>query len=123
MKKYAALSIALAALIVVLACISNTQPRPELEFDPLELPAAQAGVAYEATITVSRNATPVYKIFIAEGALPDGLSLEHVAGSDFAKIVGAPTRSGTFKFTLSVGCYATSVSGQTGQKEYAIDVK
>ena len=97
--------------------------RPALEFDPLELPAAQTGVAYEATITVSQNVTPVYWMKVVEGALPDGLTLEYNENDSFAKIVGTPTSAGTFKFSVGAACRGTSVNGQMGQKEYVIEVK
>jgi len=123
MKKFAALFIVIAMLAVTLTCVSSATPRPNLAFDPLELPAAQVGLAYEATITISQNVTPVYWMAVGEGALPDGLTFEYHEHDSFAKIVGTPTATGAFKFSVKVACLATSVNGQTGQKEYVIEVK
>ena len=36
---------------------------------------------------------------------------------------GVPEESGTYKFIVSVWCYGTNVSGQTGEKEYTLLVK
>jgi hypothetical protein len=115
--------IAMLALSLTLACFRDPRPRPALEFDPATLPAAQVGVRYEATITVSQNATPVYWMSVSDGALPDGLTLEYHEHDSFAKIVGIPTLAGTFNFTISAACLGTSVNGQMGQKEYTLEVK
>ena len=122
-KPFRPLWIAVLVLSLTLACFRDPRPRPTLEFDPLELPAAQVGVAYEATVTISQNVTPVYWIALADGALPDGLTLEYNKNDNFAKIIGAPTSAGTFKFVVGAACLGTSVSGQTGQKEFVIEVK
>jgi len=123
MKSLRSLWIAVLVLVVILACAPDRSPRPPLVFDPLELPAAQVGVAYEATITVSQNVTPVYWIARVEGALPDGLTLEYQENDSFAKITGTPTSAGTFKFAVGAACRGTSVNGQTGQMEYGMEVK
>ncbi len=115
------LIVCLLALSLTLACFY--EPRPDLEFGPDELPAAQTGVQYEATVTVSGNFTPVYIFFVSDGALPDGLKLEYTEHDTFAKIVGIPAQAGTFKFTLAAWCLGTNVSGQTGEKGYVIEVK
>lgn len=115
--------ILIPVLFLTLACFRDPRPRPALEFDPLELPAAQVGVAYEATISISQNLTPVYLVSIVDGTLPDGLTLEYQEHESFAKIIGTPTYAGTFKFTVWAGCLGTSVNGQTGQKEFVIEVK
>jgi hypothetical protein len=39
-----------------------------------------------------------------------------------AWIYGTPTQAGTFPITLSVWCYGTQESGQTGEKQYTIMV-
>ena len=123
MKSLRPLWIAALVLVVTLACAPDTLPRPLLVFDPLELPAAQVGVAYEVTITVSQDVTPVYWMELTDGALPDGLTFEYHENDSFAKIVGTPTSAGTFKFSVGAACRGTSINGQTGHKEYVIDVK
>jgi hypothetical protein len=115
--------IAFVVLAVTLSCFSDRSPRPILEFEPLELLAAQVGVAYDVTITVSQNVTPVYWMKVVVGALPDGLTLEYNENDNFAKVVGTPTSAGTFKFAVGAACRGTSVNGQMGQKEYVIEVK
>ncbi len=123
MKSLRSLWIAVLVLALTLACFPDRSPRPNLVFDPLELPAAQVGATYEATITVSQNVTPVYWMKVTDGALPDGLTLEYHEHDSFAKITGTPTRAGTFKFAVGAACLGTSVSGQTGQMEYGMEVK
>jgi hypothetical protein len=108
---------------ITLACFPDLRLRPDLEFDPVELPAARVDVVYEATIAVSQNVTPVYWMVLSEGTLPDGLTFEYHENDSFAKIVGTPTRAGTFKFMIGAACLGTSVNGQTGQKEYILEVK
>ncbi len=123
MKSPRPLWTAVLVLALTLACFPDRSPRPNLVFDPLELPAAQVGAAYEATITVSQNVTPVFWMKAVEGALPDGLTFEYNENDNFAKIVGTPTSAGTFKFEVGAACLGTSVNGQMGQKEYVIEVK
>lgn len=118
MKKSAPLPIAIAALILTLACFPDVSQRPDLEFDPLESPAAQVGLACEATITVSRNVIPVYRMVLNDGVPPDGRMLEYSKKDSCTKIVGTSPAVGRFKFKLRVSSLGTSVAGQTGEKEY-----
>jgi hypothetical protein len=94
-----------------------------LKFDPDALPNAQAGVSYEARISITQNATPAGEFSISEGALPKGLTLEKLPGEDAVRIAGTPEETGTFTFKVFVWCFGTNVSGQTGDKEYTITVK
>lgn len=110
-------------LIVALACILFLPPRGPLKFSPADLPDAQAGVPYDATITLSGNATPAINFSISEGALPKGLKLEKVENQDVVHITGTPDETGTFKFKLFVYCYGTNVSGQEGDQAYTLTVK
>lgn len=93
-----------------------------LIFEPDSLPAAQAGVLYEAKINITHNVTPLNSISISNGALPAGLELVQMDGEDSAMISGIPEGSGTYKFTVFAGCFGTMVSGQVGEKEYEIVV-
>lgn len=94
-----------------------------LKFQPDELPKAKLGEAYEAEIRVTENITPVGAFSIIEGELPAGLELVKLKDQeDTARISGAPEESGTFTFKVSVWCYGTNVSGQTGEKEYHLVV-
>jgi len=107
--------------LFVAAC--SPAPGP-LGFDPQALPDAHVGVAYDARINITGNATPVGGYSISAGALPSGLSIERVPGVDaMGHIFGTPTAPGTVTFTLSVWCYGTNVSGQTGSRQYSITVR
>ncbi len=93
-----------------------------LKFTPDTLPEAQVGSEYEATLQVTLNNTPVGDFFISEGALPEGLEFTFLDGEDAATITGAPTEAGEFKFTVTVWCFGTQVSGQTGEMTYTLTV-
>ncbi len=99
------------------------EARPDLVFEPDTLPEAEAGVPYEVTVQVTQNKTPVGDFFVEGGGLPNGLTLEFVAGEDAARIFGVPQEPGTYTFKVSVWCYGTNVSGQEGNKEYILVVK
>ncbi len=114
---------ATCVLLLSAACMLFGPVRGPLTFQPDTLPEAQAGIPFEARITISGNVTPAGQFSIAEGALPAGLTLEKVEGEDAARIAGRPQQAGRFKFTVYVWCYGTNVSGQTGQKEYTLVVK
>ena len=105
----------------LLACRGGQ--RPALVFAPAELPEAQVGQSYSATISVSGNVTPVGDVFVDAGTLPAGLQLNFDEASRTAELSGAPTEAGTFKFTVGAWCLGTNVSGQTGQREYELVVK
>jgi len=94
-----------------------------LKIEPDSLPNAQTGVEYEVEIHVSDNVTPVDNVSISSGTLPAGLELVFVDGVDGAKISGVPEETGTFTFTVVVGCFSTMVVGQTAEKEYVIVVE
>jgi hypothetical protein len=98
------------------------KPRPALVFEPTELPDGQAGQAYEARVSVSRNVTPAGGFFLAEGTLPPGLELVVLEGEDALLLSGTPSEAGVFIFTLGVWCFGTNVSGQEGQQEYQLVV-
>lgn len=112
----------LACMLLPFYPVSKPTRQP-LVLEPGALPPARKGVAYETELRVSQNETPVVDYYIIEGALPDGLVIEHVEAEDTAKITGIPTKSGTFKFMILVQCYGTSVSGQSESKVYTIDVE
>lgn len=129
-----------AALLTVIASISCSSfpvaptptemwepylstPAGPLGFEPEALPAAQEGVMYEAEIHITQNVTPAGDISITQGSLPAGLEFVKVEGEDTAKISGIPQEAGRFAFTVSVWCYGTMVSGQSGEHEYEIVVE
>ncbi len=123
----------LSASIACSLFVPTAQPTedPELDFGPTggplkftpdTLPEAQVGSEYEATLQVTLNNTPVGDFFISEGALPEGLEFTFLEGEDAATITGAPTEAGEFKFTVTVWCFGTQVSGQTGEMTYTLTV-
>jgi hypothetical protein len=94
-----------------------------LTFAPDILPTARVGEMYEAGLRITENVTPVGEFSISEGTLPPGLELEFVEGEDAALIRGIPEEPGSSSFTVSVWCFGTQVSGQTGEKEYTLVVE
>ena len=113
----------LAGLVVLLSTtFCNLTPRPALQFLPDQMPEARTGFPYEVEILISGNATPVGNYSISSGALPPGLELIMDEQLHIARISGTPTQTGSYKFTVSVWCYGTNVSGQTGDKQYTLVV-
>jgi hypothetical protein len=112
-------------LLVMLfgAALACRTTRPPLVFSPRELPEAQVGRAYEATIAVSGNETPVFLISVESEELPPGLTLEYEENASTAAVIGVPERAGEYEFTVHASCYGTSVSGQTGEQRYRLLVK
>jgi hypothetical protein len=94
-----------------------------LTFAPDTLPPARAGEAYTAEVRITGNVTPAGDIYISSGMLPSGLEFEFVDGDDAANIRGIPEAAGSSSFTVSVWCFGTQVSGQTGDKEYTLRVE
>ena len=126
MKRLRRATIALMILLLAisLACQTLLPENDGLKFDPPSLPAAKVGEPYEVEINVTENRTPVGNFSVAPNTLPPGLELEIVeAVADTARISGMPEQAGTYTFAVSVWCYGTNVSGQTGEKEYTIVVE
>lgn len=94
-----------------------------LIFAPDSLPAARVGVMYEAKISILGNVTPVDSFSLSAGTLPSGLELVPLEGEDAALIRGIPASVETLTFTVSVTCFGTQVSGQSGNKEYDLRVE
>ena len=94
-----------------------------LTFAPDILPTARVGEMYEAGIRITENVTPVGEFSVSDGSLPAGLELEFMDGEDAAFIRGIPEEPGSSSFTVSVWCFGTQVSGQTGDKQYTLVVE
>ncbi len=125
---------AMAAVSCRLTAGITPTPQPEatedfgptpgpLTFAPDILPAARAGVMYEAEIRITENVTPVGEFSVSKGTLPAGLELVFVEGEDAAIISGIPEGAGVSTFAVSVWCFGTQVSGQSGDKEYTLIVE
>ena len=96
----------------------------DLTFSPEKLPGAEVGKPYKVGIEVSGNRTPVGGVSISEGSLPEGLVFEdHPGEGKIAEINGTPQKAGKFKVKISVWCYGTQVSGQSGNIEYELETK
>ncbi len=123
-KRLAMLFAAAVVLFLTVACMLFYPSRGPLKFEPAELPAAQVGVPYDATITLIGNETPAIDFSLDAGALPRGLALEKIKDSqNAAHVFGVPEQAGTFNFRIFVWCYGTNISGQTGVKDYSLVVK
>jgi hypothetical protein len=86
------------------------------------MPEARSGNPYKVEILISGNVTPVGNYSISAGELPPGLELIMDDQLHTARIDGTPTQAGSYQFTVSVWCYGTNVSGQTGDKQYTLVV-
>lgn len=137
-QPYKILTLLALALLLSLSCktvtrlVGDSTPWPTddfsvdrdpLVFEPDALPEAQIGEDYSVDVIVVDPYTPVGE-FSLVGELPPGLELKPVEDVDnTAEIRGTPTEAGTYSFIISVWCYGTQVSGQTGEKEYTIVVR
>jgi hypothetical protein len=106
----------------------TTGPDPYVEertlvFVPTDLPEAEKDAPYQVDIRVENVETFVGLFSVEEGALPPGLSLARVPSENRVYIVGTPSESGTFAFTLQAQCEGTNLPGQDGHQDYVIVVK
>ncbi len=114
---------ALLGCALLQAALLGCGPDP-LVFSPTALPDATVGRPYDVTIAVSQTRTPVGGAGVMPGTLPPGLELKlSEAHDNTMHLAGTPTGAGTFHFTVSVWCYGTQVSGQTGARDYVLVVK
>lgn len=77
------------------------------------LPAGTMGIYYSQQLTTQGGKTPLTYSII--GSLPDGLRL------DSDRIVGTPTRSGTYSFRIKVDD-SCGTGNQTSQKSFSLTV-
>jgi hypothetical protein len=126
------MAIATVACRLTAGITPTPQPEPTEDFGPAPgpltfapdtLPTARAGEMYEATIRITGNVTPVGDFSVSNGSLPAGLELVFVEGEDAAIISGIPEGAGVSTFAVSVWCFGTQVSGQSGDKEYTLIVE
>ena len=113
----------LAGLFIFLSTtFCSLTPRPDLQFLPERMPDAKVGSLYKVEIVITGNVTPVGNYSISAGVLPPGLELIMDEQLHTARISGTPAQAGSYQFTVSVWCYGTNVSGQTGEKQYTLVV-
>jgi hypothetical protein len=81
------------------------------------------GVYYFAIIKITNNKTPAGEFSISAGQFAERpATFQRLTGQDAVLISGVPQEPGAFHFILSVWCYGTNHSGQTGTKDYVIPV-
>jgi hypothetical protein len=119
-NRWFVISAAVLILMATLSCqILNT---PSIGFTPNAMPNAKVGVYYYVIIKITNNKTPAGEFSILQGSFPKGLQLQTLTGQDAVLISGTPQEPGAFHFILSVWCYGTNHTGQTGTKDYVIPV-
>ena len=112
-----------AVALILLATLScQILTPPSIGFTPNLMPTAKVGEYYFVIIKIANNKTPAGEFSITQGSLPRGVSLQRLAGQDAVLISGTPQFPGSFHFVLSVWCYGTNNSGQTGTKDYILPV-
>jgi hypothetical protein len=85
---------------------------PAITLAPATLPGAQAGVAYDQTVTA--NPAGAYTFSLVAGNLPPGLNLNAATG----QLSGLATATGNYNFTLK----AQAASGCSGTQAYTLTV-
>ncbi len=92
-------------------CTAGPVVCPTITLNPLTLPNASPGTAYNQTVVASGGVAP-YTYAVTSGAMPPGLALNPVSGA----ITGLPTGNGSFSFTIT----ATDANGCLGSRLYTI---
>jgi hypothetical protein len=108
--------------LALLAPGCGADPATPLHFTPALLPIATVGQAYQGTLAISGNQTPIAEVGVPPGSLPPGLSVgvARPLTLNEIQVSGTPTVAGTFQFTLRVACFGTNHPGQAGEQAYSI---
>jgi hypothetical protein len=115
------LALAVTALLLsVLSCGGSAAP---LVFSPDQLPEAGSGRAYEVSILVSGNHTPIEQLSLGAGTLPLGLTFTRGEDGQSAIISGTPQEVGSFEFAVRASCLGTNETGQAGEQAYTLIVR
>ncbi len=85
---------------------------PPIFVSPSILPGGMVGMSYGQTLAASYGTSP-YTFAVTSGSLPPGLALFSGGG-----LLGAPTSSGSFSFTIT----ATDSNGCAGTRDYSINI-
>jgi hypothetical protein len=100
------------ALSISISAASTTSP---LTISTSSLPAGTAQASYSAAVSASGGTTP-YSWSVASGSLPPGITL----GSSTGALVGTPSASGTFSF--SIGVQDSSSTSQHATQALSISI-
>ncbi|HEY9151615.1 MAG TPA: hypothetical protein VIN60_01925 [Anaerolineales bacterium] len=114
------ISATLLTIMVTISC--QILHPPYLGFVPNAMPNGKVGSFYYVIIKITDNRTPVGEFSITQGSLPRGIKMQRLNGQDAVLISGTPEVPGAFHFLLSVWCYGTNATGQTGDKDYILSV-
>ena len=91
---------------------------PTIGVQPTTLPSGVIGVAYDETVTATTGNPPTpftpSSFAVDIGVLPDGILLNAATG----ELLGTPTASGDFDFTIS----ASDAAGCSGGRSYRISI-
>ncbi len=96
----------------VYTIVINIAACPTITVSPLTLPAANAGIPYNQTITASGGTAP-YTFTVTSGSLPPALTL-----STSGTLSGTPTTPGSYTFTVT----ATDAAGCPASQIYTLTI-
>lgn len=112
----------LAIVIVSLAaCASRPSAPPALSIFPAMMPSAEVGSAYNAQLRVGGARTPLAEVEIISGELPPGIQIQDPVGNAIP-LVGMPTETGSYPFTLRVATEATGEQAQVHTQDFRLEV-
>lgn len=111
----------LVAVLALAACASSPSAPPALSIFPAMMPSAEVGSAYNAQLRVGGARTPLAEVDIISGALPPGIELQEPAGNAIP-VVGLPTETGSYPFTLRVATEATGEQAQVHTQDFRLEV-
>ena len=94
--------------------LEDGQPA-DLVIGSTSVPSAIAGLPYVTTLTAS-GGVPPYAWLVVSGGLPSGVTLEQGSG----RLVGTPTQTGTFAFSVRVS--DTQAPADTAVRAFSLTV-
>ena len=110
-----------AAVLGLAACASTPTPPPALSIFPAMLPSAQVGESYNTQLRVGGARTPLAEVEIISGELPPGIQLRSPQGNAIP-LVGEPTQTGSYGFSLRVATEATGDQAQVHTQDFRLEV-
>jgi hypothetical protein len=103
-------------LLLLLACTPHCLA--SIGITTTDVPNAVVKTKYSAVIHASGGCTP-FRWQLTSGMLPNGISLSTSATTKSLDLLGTPSQTGTFRFTVS----ATGCSGHVSEASYTIVVQ